>query len=293
MEENIFDALPGFDRLLEEKAFEALSVSEKEHVLQYISEEDYRSFRELALAARRQSLNGEQPITPDPSVKSSLMQAIDADQSNEPASSVRTGNIPTTMVATDILNNRSSVTSPGAETAPGALTRFLTYRIPLYQAGLAASVLLFLVFYVLLQNYRLPGPVAVTDTVYVEKPLMAKDSGWNERPEADKQQESQRALDKRSEANKQKQTQAVQHRRPEGKDREVMQDGRQQIKGRLKPGDAMKTQFLPENPLYASQMQDALGRMSVIAAIGKEKSMDRDAGLMKLVSPAVHAISLP
>jgi len=277
MEENIFEALPGFDRLLEEKTFEALSESEKDRVLRYITEEDYRSFRELALVAHRQSLNGEQPIIPDPSVKSKLMQAFDADLSNEPAAAPGAMNTPTTMVATDPLNIRSSATSPGAETAPGALTRFLTYRIPLYQAGLAASVLLFFVFYLLLQNYRLPGPVAVTDTVYVEKPLMAKDSGWNER----------------TDVNQATETQAAQVQRPEDNDREVVQAGGPQIKGLLKPGDALNTQSPPENPLYASQIQDALGRMSVIAAIGKEKSMDRDAGLMKLVSPALHTITSP
>jgi hypothetical protein len=230
MEENIFDALPGFDRMLEQKTFEELSDRERNLVLQFITEEDYTLFRESVVISQKRRSNGDPAttITPDPSVKNRLMQTFRPDE-NSP--------------------------SP---TVPGTLSRFLSYRIPLYQAGLAASVLLFLVFYLFLQNYRMPVRVAVADTVYVDKPVLLKDTVWLEKPEV-KTPERVRA----------------DHHHP----------------GSMSSTPAV--QSFPENQLYATQMQDAMSRMSVISGLSRDKSVSHDAGLMKLVALGVATTAMP
>ncbi|MEI6455672.1 MAG: hypothetical protein WCO93_05235 [bacterium] len=230
MEENIFDALPGFDRLLRQKSFDELSGTERDLVLRFITEADYTRFRESVMVAsnRRGSGSPAATITPDPSVKNRLMQTFRQDENSVP------------------------------DTAPGTLLRFLSYRIPLYQAGLAASVLLFLVFYLFLQNYRMTGQVAVADTVYIDKPVLMKDTVWLEKPEA-KTPGSARA-------------------------------------DHHHPGSVSSTpagQSVPDNPLYARQMQDAMSRMSVISGLGRDKSVTHDAGLMKLVAMGVASTTLP
>lgn len=142
---------------------------------------------------------------------------------------------------------RSVGMSPSA-TVSGILSRFFNYHIPLYQAGLATSVLLFFVFYLFLQNYRTPGQVAVADTVYVDKPVLLKDTIWLEKPQ-------------------------------------VKNPGR--VKTDHRHPEFMKTpavQSVPENQLYTSQMQDAMNRMSVISGLDKDKSVTHDASLMKLVA---------
>jgi hypothetical protein len=227
MEENIFNALPGFDRMLEQKTFEALSVREKDLVLRFITKEEYNLFREAVQVSRHGKLSGEPLLTPDPSVKSRLMQTF------------------------------GPAERPQSVPVSGTISRCLSYRIPLYQAALAASVLLFLVFYLLLQNDRMPVQVAIADTVYIDKPVLQKDTIWLEKPEVNK-------------PNKQ-------------------QGGKRHPKA----GNIPSAQSLPENPLYISQMHDAMSRMSLISGLGKDKSVHHDAGLMKLVAVEMRTTSSP
>jgi hypothetical protein len=215
MKENIFNALPGFDRLLEQKPFDSLSEMEKEEVLKFITEEDYNLFREAVLVAH----HGIPPIAPDPSVKNRLLQTSFPVEKSQPAST------------------------------SGTLSRLLNYSIPLYQAGIAASFLLLVVFYLLLQNYRMPGQVAIADTVYVDKPILRKDTVWLEKPEVSKPEKAM----------------AEKHQRKIYKKNPIEQP-------------------LPENQIYASQMRDAMSRMSIISSLGKDKSLTRDASLMKMVA---------
>ena len=217
MEENIFDAIPGFDRLLEEKAFEALSNRERDQVLQFISREDYNHFREAVLVAQHGMQRREPPITPDPSVKNRLMQHFDS-ESMPPSSSI-----------------------------PLSLSRLLNHRIPFYQAALAASVLLFMVIFLLLQNHRMPVRMAVADTVYVDRPMLLKDTVW---------------LEKSGEIGPE--TAMIRHARTE-------------------PRDPVPARSINENPLYTRQMDDAMRRVSVISGLEKDRSVNNDAGLMKLV----------
>ncbi len=227
MEQNIFDALPGFDRMLEQKSFEELSSQEQALVLQFITAEDYTLFRKSVLAAQQRKSAGDLPITPDPAIKNRLMQTF------------------------------RSVDMAQSASVPRTLSRFFSYRIPLYQAGLAASVLLFLVLYLFLQGYRMTGQMAVADTVYVDRPVRLMDTVWLEKPEV----------------NKPGMVPAENHH-PETR-------------------SAAAIQPLPENPLYASQMQDAMNRMSVISGLGKDRSVDHDSGLMKLVLTDRATAALP
>jgi hypothetical protein len=227
MEENIFDAIPGFDRLLEEKTFEALSVREKDQVLQFISREDYNRFREAVLVAQHGKRRQEPPVTPDPSVKNRLMQHFGS-ESIPPSGSI-------------ILS----------------LSRILNHRIPFYQAALAASVLLFMVIFLLLQNHRMPLRMAVADTVYLDRPMLLKDTVW---------------LEKSRE--KSPETAKVNPSHPETKNPSFPQS-------------------INENPLYTRQVEDAMRRMSVISGLGKDKSVNRDAGLMKLVAMGMAIATSP
>ena len=227
MEENIFEALPGFDRMLEQKTFDKLSSQEKELVLQFISEEEYNRFREAVRLSQPAKLNSKPLIAPDPLVKIRLMQTFSPAEKSHPAS------------------------------VPEKFSRFLNYRIPIYQVGLAASVFLFFVFYVFLHNYRTPGQAAVADTVYVDKPILQKDTVWLEKPEVNKPQKLQTA------------------------------------KHYPKTRNNRTPHSLPENPFYTSQMQDAMSRMSVIAGLGKDKSVNHDAGLMKLVAVGMVTTTSP
>ena len=231
MEENIFNALPCFDRILEQKNFEALSGHEKELVLQFITEDEYNRFREAVLVSKQGKLSREPSLTPDPSVKRRLIQTFGPGEKSPPA------------------------------TIPGSLSRFLNYSIPLYQVGLAASVILFFMFYLLLQNYSMPGQVAVADTVYVDRPVLQKDTVWLGKPEENKREEVQAGVQPRKQ-------------QPESR-------------------NAMAAQSLPENLFYTSQMQDAMNRMSIISGLGKDKSVNHDAGLMKLVAMGLPTTASP
>jgi len=84
--------------------------------------------------------------------------------------------------------------------------------------------------------------------VYIDKPVLLKDTVWLEKPQV--------KTPGRVKAN-------LHH-------------------PRTRSGGLTVLSF-PENQLYASQMRDAMSRMSVISGLGKDKSVSQDSGLMKLV----------
>ena len=227
MEENIFDAIPGFDRLLEEKTFEALSGRERDLVLQFISREEYNHFRETVMVAKRGMYRREPPIAPDPSVKKRLIQRFGSD-----------------------------ATTPASPSSL-SLSRLLNHRIPLYQAALAASVFIFMVIFLLLQNHRMPVGVAVADTVYVDRPMLLKDTVWLEKS-----------------GKKGPETVMIRHSRPE-------------------PRGPVPARSINENPLYTRQMDDAMRRVSVISGLENDRSVNNDAGLMKLVITGMAIATSP
>jgi hypothetical protein len=227
MEESIFDALPGFDRLLEQKSFEALTAQEREQVLRYISADDYIRMRDAVLVTQHGTRRSASPVVPDPSVKSRLMQRPGA-------------------------RGNSSLRS-----VHRSFSRIIGYRIPAYQAALAASVLLFMVIYLLRDNDRIPARIAVADTVYVDRPVLLKDTVMSEKS--------------RGNSTKPAKTGRPHH----------------------KTGENNLTRPIAENRLYASQVRDALDRMSLITGLDNDKTVNHDARLMKLVATGPATTILP
>jgi len=160
-------------------------------------------------------------IEPDPDVKDRLMKAFD-----EKYPAKRT-------------------------TGSFSLFRLMNYPIPLYQAGMAASVLLFFVFYLLLQHHNTSAEVAVSDTIYIDKPVHIKDTIWMEKPG---NSEGGRLATNRN-ANQQPRVHTP-----------LTQE---------------------ENDLYSLQMKESMGRISVISALSPERSVAGDRELLMLVE-AVH-----
>ena len=143
MDENNPDLPGGIDRLLERKAFGELSDSERTRVLSHLREEQYTRLRRTVLLARD---TAEQRIQPDPWVKERLMATFDKELPAEKRDSRRT------------------------------VSRLLIRPVPLYQAGVAASLLLAVLFYFLLKQDDPGSRVAVADTVYIEKILPGSDT---------------------------------------------------------------------------------------------------------------------
>jgi hypothetical protein len=62
---------------------------------------------------------------------------------------------------------------------------------------------------------------------------------------------------------------------------------------RTEPRDPVPARSINENPLYTRQMDDAMRRVSVISGLEKDKSVNRDAGLMKLVAMGMAIATSP
>ncbi len=135
MQKDIFQQIPNFDQLLENKTFDELSISEKEMVLQHITPEDYEQYRSAFFKLKSEIK--QQQLKPDLLRKKALMQAFDQKY------------------------NQKSDTF---------IMRFVNYKIPLYQTGIAATLILVFVWFFHNPVEKIKY-VNTTDTVYVEKPV--------------------------------------------------------------------------------------------------------------------------
>ena len=109
----------------------------------------------------------------------------------------------------------------------------------------------------LLQNHRMPLRTAVSDTVYVDRPMLLKDTVWLEKSREESPE-----------------TAKVNPSHPET----------------LSPSLARS---INENPLYTRQMDDAMRRVSVISGLENDRSVNNDAGLMKLVITGMAIATSP
>jgi hypothetical protein len=130
--------------------------------------------------------------------------------------------------------------------------RLLRYRIPAYQAGLAASVLLFFLVYSFIRTHHLSVQLATTDTVFIDRPVTLTDTVWLEKPVEPAPKMTGSSVHRTS-------------REKEPVDERV------------------------DNPLYTRQMEEALARIAAITELSKDKPGFRDAALMKLVSTGLPA----
>lgn len=130
------------DELFLDKDFDMLSASEKEIVRAGIGEAEYRRLREVVTNSTAILKSEASGLEPDPQLKNKLVRGF-----QQLSSTVQPARTPWFMKA-------------------------LNFRIPMYQAMLAASVLILLTF-ILQQNYFIPSPpkcyIPVVQTIHVHE----------------------------------------------------------------------------------------------------------------------------
>lgn len=223
MEKDIFDLIPDFDLILEKSAFRDLNPEQKEVIRGYFSEEEYAKLREMIRISKQYNLAGKPTLKPNPAVKERIFENL----APKPPRAAR--------VISDVLN----------------------YRIPLYQVGLAASVLLIFFFYFMLRTESSLRQTILTDTVFKERVISQRDTVWIEKP----------FLRDRS-------TERSAHVNHET--REPVLTGASPEKGGLGS--------VPVSIYARRQMKDALSRISLLAATPHENSISTDSLLLRLVT---------
>jgi len=163
-------------------------------------------------------------IEPDPAIKESLMEAFDR------------------------------MYPAGRKTSVVRFSHLANYPIPLYQATLAASLLILVMFFFLLQGRQPALTVAVADTVYIEKP---------EQPATSESRTVQSG--------------AKDYRVKEYLGNQITEETARQNNGQPRPP-------LSENRLYVRQLDEALDRIPLILSQGRERSPEYDLDLLKLVA---------
>lgn len=138
MQKDIFQIITDFDELLECKAFDELSIAEKEKVLQCITPEEYEQYRNN-LFILKSEMKFRDSIEPKSDIKQSLMQAYDRKYGKK-------------------------------KVVSGLIFAALNHKLPVYQVSIAAALIIVFLWY-----YNRPEEkiryVNTTDTVYVEKPI--------------------------------------------------------------------------------------------------------------------------
>ncbi len=136
MQKDIFQLIPDFDQLLENKTFDELSISEKAAVMQCITPEEYEQYRN-AFVMLKTEIKQKHRIKPDDNLRHLLLTAFDNKYSYKTDSYFK---------------------------------RIVTYKLPVYQVGIAAALIIAFVWF-----FNSPAEkinyVNTCDTVYVEKPV--------------------------------------------------------------------------------------------------------------------------
>lgn len=135
MQKDIFQQIPDFDQWLENKSFDELNISEKEMILQHLTPEAYEEYRN-AFFMLKSGLK-QQNLKPDERRKTALMHAFDQKY-----------------------NKKSD----------SRIMQIINYKIPLYQTGIAAALILAFVLFFNNPSEKIKY-VNTTDTIYVEKPI--------------------------------------------------------------------------------------------------------------------------
>jgi hypothetical protein len=139
MDESIFDKVPGLDELIQYKDFDELSDSEKALVMQFMSIEEYDDLRIPIRKASALFADEMSSVSPDPEIRRQILDRFSQD-----------------LKITEKRDWKG----------------VFYYKIPLYQAGLAAMMLICLALY-LGSAWSKKGEkmqyVTKLDTVFVEK----------------------------------------------------------------------------------------------------------------------------
>jgi len=223
MEKTIFDLIPDFDLLLEKIPFRDLDTEKKKIILRFFSEEEYGKLQEMILLSKQNILQGKTALKPNPDIKHRILMDH----------------------------------APHRPLAARPIFRFLTYRIPLYQAGLAASVLLLIIFYFLLRSIPSPGETVLADTVYLDKIITRKDTVWVEKSSGPR----------------------VTHTNPESKGRALLAVHKSTT-GQETPGNNSER----TSQFALRQMRDAIARIAPLTAASQNNPISSDTLLLKLVA---------
>ena len=142
MEEHIFDKVPELEILLESRSFSDLTESEKERVLEYLTQEEYDTYRNVILESRKQFVHEMGVNKPGPELRTGLLNLMSRKK--------RRG-----IALKEILN------------------KVITYRIPVYQPAFTIAILVILFFTLNNKGGETVRYIAQRDTVYLESPAHA------------------------------------------------------------------------------------------------------------------------
>jgi hypothetical protein len=136
MQKDIFQLIPDFDQLLENKTFDELSISEKKAVMQCITPEEYEQYRN-AFVMLKTEIKPKHRLKPADDLRKVLLNAFDKKYSHKPDNYFK---------------------------------RIVTYKLPVYQIGIAAALLFAFVWFIDSPTEKI-NYVTTCDTIYVEKPV--------------------------------------------------------------------------------------------------------------------------
>lgn len=124
--------------LIETKPFNELTEEEKATVIEFMSEDDYESYRATVASSKwilSQDFSGK---SPDMDIKNSILDALDRK-----------------------FQKKSNI-----------FYRVFLYKMPVYQAGIAALFAILIVYFITLTSAENPSPlISRTDTVYIKVPV--------------------------------------------------------------------------------------------------------------------------
>jgi hypothetical protein len=148
MDETLFDKMPELMSLLESRPFAGLSAAEQEKVLRHMSREEYEEMHGIIGQSRQRFATESRAFRPDPEIREQLLAALERRYTPRQSKGLR-------------------------------LREIVTFRVPVYQPVLAATLLFFLFFFLLHTPRETIRTIAVTDTVYVKQPVPAVQPAQN------------------------------------------------------------------------------------------------------------------
>jgi len=141
MEENLFDKIPGLEKLLESRSFEELTSNEKNKVLGFMTGEEYENYRATLLKSKTLLAAEQKRLTADPAVRKKLLMRMEQKESF-------------------VKEDHQSV-----------LKNLFTFRIPAYQAGFAIAVLVLLFFFLRNEKPEAIRYLTKIDTIYLKQEI--------------------------------------------------------------------------------------------------------------------------
>jgi|GEM_PF-1947238 len=141
MEENLFDKIPGLEKLLESRSFEELTSNEKNKVLGFMTGEEYEHYRATVLKSKDLFAAEQKGLKADPVIRKELFKRMEMQRST---------------------NDGTSITF---------LQSLFTFRIPAYKAGVAIAALVLLFFFLRNEKPEAIRYLTKIDTIYLKQEI--------------------------------------------------------------------------------------------------------------------------